>query len=94
MIDGGMNWGRDIFAVSAMESDVERDRESCSFYVTSVPSVVFDTDPEASVRVSRSMCSCTLYCTLALYRQSLRVSSELLVRTSYLHTSRVSAVCV
>lgn len=43
--------------VSAMEQetekDVEGDRESCSFYVTKVPSVVFDTDPEASVRVSR-----------------------------------------
>ena len=27
-------------------------RQSCSFYVTCVPSVVFRTDPEASIRVS------------------------------------------
>lgn len=34
------------------ESGIEPRRDSCSFYVTGVPPVVFSKDPEASIRVS------------------------------------------
>ena len=35
------------------ERHEEESRESCSFYVAGVPAIVFNKDPETSIRVSR-----------------------------------------
>ena len=41
----------------AMDEDtnIEHESEPCSFYVAGVPAVVFDTDPETSIKVSQSL---------------------------------------
>lgn len=41
--------------MSEKETEDEVGRESCSFYVTNVPPIVFDTDPEASIKVRASI---------------------------------------
>lgn len=44
-MDDSPEFGKDL------EGDIGPRRDSCSFYVTGVPPVVFETDPEASIRV-------------------------------------------
>lgn len=46
---------RNIDIAMDEDTNIEHESEPCSFYVAGVPAVVFDTDPETSIKVSQSL---------------------------------------
>lgn len=46
---------RNIDIAMDEDTNIEQESEPCSFYVAGVPTVVFDTDPETSIKVSQSL---------------------------------------